>query len=254
MGPLARWKEASVPDLTKRLLWALGVAVVAALATGWLAGNISFMTTCGLLMAYWIVASVATDLLERVRPAGTPWSDVPRRFKLLPRALVGMMLAHLGVAAFCLGVSMVKSYEVERDVKMTVGDSTTVNGYTFTFKGTRELEGPNYSAVRGLVEVSRDGKKMLDMEPEKRVYRIQQNPMTEAAINPGLTRDLYVSLGEQEGDGWIIRVYVKPFVDWIWGGCMLMAFGGLLAVTDRRYRQKQRSEQPALGPLAGANL
>jgi cytochrome c-type biogenesis protein CcmF len=251
VGPLARWKEASMPDLARRLIWALGVALVASLATGWLAGKVTLITSFGLLMAYWIIGSVATDVWDRVHPAGSTWSDAPRKFKQLPRALVGMMVAHLGVAAFCFGVSMVKTYEIERDVKMSVGDTTTVNGYTFTFKGTTDVEGPNYSAVRGLVEVSRDGKKLIDMSPEKRVYRVQQNPMTEAAISPGITRDLYVSLGEAEGDGWIIRVYVKPFIDWIWGGCLLMALGGLLAVTDRRYRQKQRNEQPALGAAAG---
>ena len=103
------------------------------------------------------------------------------------------------------------------------------------------------------MEVSRDGRKLFDMTPEKRVYRVQQNPMTEAAIDVGLTRDLYVSLGEPvEGDAWIVRVYVKPFIDWIWGGCLLMALGGLLAVTDRRYRSRLRSALPALGAAAGA--
>ncbi|MEI8169819.1 MAG: heme lyase CcmF/NrfE family subunit [Rhodoferax sp.] len=253
IGPLARWKEANVPEIARRLSWAAGVSIIASLATGFIAGKISWVTSCGLVMAYWIVGSVATDVWGRVRPAaGGSWSDVPRRFKLLPRALVGMMLAHLGVAAFCFGVTMVKTYEVERDVKMAIGDSTTVNGFTFTFRGTKDVDGPNYSAVRGLVDVTRDGKPVTVMEPEKRVYRVQQNPMTEAAISPGLTRDLYVSLGEPEGDGWIVRVYVKPFIDWIWGGCLLMALGGLLAVTDRRYRQKQRSEQPDLGAAAGA--
>jgi len=252
VGPLARWKEAGVPDLARRLVWALGVAIVAALATGWLAGKITLVTSLGLLMVYWIVGSVATDVWERVWQAGKGWRGVVRKSRQLPRALVGMMLAHLGVAAFCFGVAMVKSYEVERDVKMSVGDSTTVNGYTFTFKGTREVEGPNYAAIKGLIEVTRDGKKLVDMQPEKRVYRVQQNPMTEAAINVGLTRDLYVSLGEPvDGDGWIVRIYVKPFIDWIWGGCLLMALGGLLAVTDRRYRQKKTAEQPVTGSVAG---
>jgi cytochrome c-type biogenesis protein CcmF len=252
VGPLARWKEASVPDLARRLVWALGVALVAALATGWLAGKITVVTSFGLLMVYWIVGSVATDLWERVWQPGKGWSAVLGKSRQLPRALVGMMLAHLGVAAFCFGVAMVKSYEVERDVKMTMGDSTTVNGYTFTFKGTREVPGPNYSAVRGLIEVTRDGHKLMDMQPEKRVYRVQQNPMTEAAIDVGLTRDLYVSLGEPvDGDGWIVRIYVKPFIDWIWGGCLLMALGGLLAVTDRRYRQKKHIEQTTIASTAG---
>jgi cytochrome c-type biogenesis protein CcmF len=253
VGPLARWKEAQLPELARRLVWAAGVAVAAVLATGWLAGKITLISSFGLLMAYWIVGSVTTDLWGHVRPKGAGWSQVARNARLLPRALMGMMLAHLGVAAFCFGVTMVKTYEVERDVKMAIGESTTVNGYTFIFKGTRELEGPNYSAVRGSIEVTRDGQKPFEMNPEKRVYRVQQNPMTEAAIDTGLTRDLYVSLGEAvEGDAWIVRVYVKPFIDWIWGGCLLMALGGLLAVTDRRYRQKQRSDVPELGPAFGA--
>jgi cytochrome c-type biogenesis protein CcmF len=240
VGPLARWKEADLPSLAFRLRWAAGVAIVASMATGWLAGEVRLVSTLGLLMSYWIVASVATDLLERVRPAGSTWADVPRKARQIPRALTGMMVAHLGVAAFCFGVVMVKTYEVESDVKMEVGDTTQVRGYTFTFKGTRELQGPNYQAVQGLMEVSRDGKKVAEMNPQKRVYQVQQNPMTEAAIDVGLTRDLYVSLGEQvESGAWIVRVYVKPFIDWIWGGCLLMAFGGFLAVTDRRYRRKQ---------------
>ena len=160
-------------------------------------------------------------------------------FRSIPRALVGMMVAHLGIAAFCFGVVMVKTYEVERDVKMAVGDSTTVRGYTFVFNGVKELEGPNYVAMQGQMQVTRNGGAPLDLRPEKRIYRVQQNPMTEAAIDAGVTRDLYVSLGEQvEGGAWIVRVYVKPFIDWIWGGCLLMALGGLLAVTDRRYRRK----------------
>ncbi|MBK9985489.1 MAG: heme lyase CcmF/NrfE family subunit [Betaproteobacteria bacterium] len=252
IGPLARWKEASLPDLARRLRWAAGVSVVVAVATGWLAGRISFAATVGLFMAFWIVTSLLTDLLERIHPAGTPWSDAPRRARQLPRAMVGMMVAHLGVAAFCIGVSMVKTYEVERDVKMSLGDSTTVNGYTFTFRGTRELPGPNYMATQGLIEVTHNGKRLRDMRPEKRVYRVQNNPMTEAAIATGFTRDLYVSLGEPVGGGdWIVRVYVKPFVDWIWGGCLIMALGGVLAATDRRYRSRKRVEEASAG-LVGA--
>ena len=151
-----------------------------------------------------------------------------------------MMVAHVGVAVFCMGVVMVKTYEVETDVKMNVGDTTTIRGYTFQFKGVREYEGPNYTAEQGEMEITRDASTVTVLHPEKRVYRVQQNPMTEAAIHTGLTGDLYVSMGEQvEGGAWIIRVYVKPFVDWIWGGCLLMALGGALAVSDRRYRRKQ---------------
>jgi cytochrome c-type biogenesis protein CcmF len=254
IGPLARWKEAQAPDLAQRLRWAAGVAVGCALATGWLAGELHLVATLGLLMSFWIVASVATDLLERVHPAGSPWAQAPARMRQIPRALAGMMLAHVGVAVFCFGVTMVKAYEVESDVKMATGDSTTVRGYTFTFRGTREYSGPNYEALQGRIDVTQGGREVAVLSPEKRIYRVQKNPMTQASIDSGLTRDLYVSLGEPvEGGAWIVRVYVKPFIDWIWGGCMLMALGGLLAVADRRYRRKQATDPVAhAAPLAGA--
>jgi cytochrome c-type biogenesis protein CcmF len=239
VGPMARWKETSVPDLATRLKWAAGVTVVMALLTGWLAGSIHLLASLGLLMAFWIVSSVATDFWERVRPEGKGFSEIRRKARQIPRALAGMMVAHIGVAMFCFGVTMVKTYEVESDVKMAVGDSTNVRGYVFTFKGMKEIQGPNYDASRATIEISRNGSVITELNPEKRVYRVQQNPMTEAAIHPGLTGDLYVSMGEEvEGGAWIVRVYVKPFIDWIWGGCMIMALGGFLAVTDRRYRRK----------------
>jgi cytochrome c-type biogenesis protein CcmF len=246
VGPMARWKETSVPDLATRLKWAVGVTVVMALLTGWLAGSIHLLASLGLLMAYWIVSSVATDLWERVRPEGKGFAEIRRKARQIPRALAGMMVAHIGVAMFCFGVTMVKTYEVESDVKMAVGDSTTVRGYVFTFKGMKQIQGPNYDASRATMEISRNGNTITELNPEKRVYRVQQNPMTEAAIHPGLTGDLYVSMGEEvEGGAWIVRVYVKPFIDWIWGGCMVMALGGFMAVTDRRYRRKAAATAPA---------
>ena len=241
VGPIARWKQATLPDLWTRLRWALGVAIVAAIAVEWATGEIGALATLGLALAFWIIAATFTDLAERVRGG-----NVVERLKLIPRAMVGMMVAHVGIAVFIIGVTMVKGHEVERDVKMDVGDSTTVRDVTFTFKGVSEVQGPNYVAARGSIEVSRDGRVLREMNPEKRMYRVQTNPMTEAAIATGLTGDLYVSLGEPvEGSNgaWIVRVYVKPFVDWIWGGCLLMAFGGLLAASDRRYRAKVKSEQ-----------
>jgi len=245
IGPMARWKEAELPALAVRLRWAAGAAVLASLLTGWLAGEIRPVASLGLMMAYWIFATVVTDLWERIRPNGMGLALAARKLHQLPRALAGMMVAHLGVAVFCFGVVMVKAYEVERDVQMNVGDSTTVNGYTFTFRGVKELQGPNYQSVQGQMEVTRGGKKLADLHPEKRVYRVQQNPMTEADIDAGVTRDLYVSLGEPvESGAWIVRVYVKPFINWIWGGCLLMALGGLLAVSDRRYRRKQGVQTP----------
>jgi len=248
VGPLARWKEAEVPDLARRLRWAAVVTVIAALGSGWLAGRIDLVASIGLALGWWIVASVVTDLWERLRPNGSG-SGLISRLRQLPRPMVGMLVAHLGVAVFIFGVTLVKTYEVERDVKMDVGDTTEVRGYTFAFKGVRDLRGPNYVAARATIEVTRNGEHVTDMFPEKRVYRVQRNPMTEAAIYPMLNGDLYVSLGEpiENTGAWVVRVYMKPFVDWIWGGCLLMALGGLVAATDRRYRRGSRRTRDDAG-------
>jgi cytochrome c-type biogenesis protein CcmF len=153
----------------------------------------------------------------------------------------------VGVAVFILGVTLVKGYETERDLRMAPGEKTTLGGYEFTFKSTEPVPGPNYTAVRGTVELRRAGETALlkTLHPEKRTYLASGQTMTEAEIDTGLTRDLYVSLGEPVGDGaWGVRIYVKPFVDWIWGGCLLMAIGGFMALADRRYRL-QRAAAPA---------
>ncbi|MDP4302176.1 heme lyase CcmF/NrfE family subunit [Leptothrix discophora] len=241
VGPMTRWKQAELPDLARRLRWAAVVALLGGLGSGWWAGRIGLMSSIGLALAWWVAASVATDLWEKIRPLPGV-ATMGQRLRQVQRATVGMMVAHLGVAAFIFGVTMVRTYEVERDVKMNLGDTTTVAGYTFTFLGVREVPGPNYTAVQGQIKVTHEGsdEKLTEMYPEKRVYRVQRNPMTEAAIEAGLARDLYVSLGEpvDNNDAWIVRIYVKPFVDWIWMGCFVMALGGLLAATDRRYRRK----------------
>jgi cytochrome c-type biogenesis protein CcmF len=155
-----------------------------------------------------------------------------------------MLLAHCGVAVFIVGVTFVKGFETERDLRMNVGETATIGGYQFRFDGVQEIKGPNYRAGRGLFIVTKDGRPVTEMYPEKRFYPVQNQAMTEAAIDTGLLRDLYVSLGEPlDGGAWSVRLYHKPFIDWIWGGCLLMAFGGLLAVSDRRYRLSWRKEE-----------
>ena len=258
LGPLARWKEASLPSLLHRLRWAALATVLGALATGWLAGKLTLNATLGFLMAYWIVASIVVDAVERLKSGASSLSLVGK-IRQWPRSLVGMWLAHLGVAVFAFGVSMVRTYEVEQDLTMAVGSSADVGGYHFTFAGLQERHGPNFEALQASLPVTRDGQPVAELHPEKRVYRVQRTPTTEAAIQPGLTRDLYVSLGERVApDTWTLRVHVKPFVDWIWGGCLLMAFGGVVASSDRRYRLKARRADeavdvslPPLKPLRG---
>ncbi len=256
VGPLARWKDAALPDLASRLKWAAGTAVVATVVASWAHGGIGLVGALGFLMAFWIIASVATDLALRLRPPPGARVSLVGRARLIPRAMVGMMIAHLGVAAFILGVTLVRSGEVERDVKMEVGDTTEIGDYVFTFRGVREVAGPNYRAAQGTIDIAENGKPVATLQPQKRIYTATQAAMTEAAIDTGLTRDLYVSLGEPIVNGtrptgaWVVRVYYKPFVDWIWGGCLIMAIGGLLAATDRRYRARVRQVRTTT-PVAG---
>ena len=153
-----------------------------------------------------------------------------------------MHLAHLGMAVLVVGVTGVKSFEVERDVRMGVGDDVSIAPYTFRLVGMKNVQGPNYQAVRAEVEVLRDGKRLEVLWPEKRRYVSSAMPMTEAAIDSGFMRDLYVSMGDRlEGDRpeWSMRVYYKPFVPWLWGGVLLMVFGGVAAALDRRYRKSR---------------
>ena len=250
VAPLARWKKASLPDLALRLRWAFAAAVALALLLPHLGGHASPMVSLGLLLALWVAASGVVILLERMRNAATgagAWS----RLRSSPRAWYGMLLAHFGVAVFVTGVTLVKGYEQELDVRMAPGDVAHLGGYAFQLDAINEVNGPNYVAARAEIRVSRDGNPVTHLQPEKRIYTVQKMPMTEAAISPGLTRDLYVSLGDALDDShWLVRVQVKPFVDWIWSGCLLMALGGLLAASDRRYRIASRSTQPRIDPAA----
>jgi cytochrome c-type biogenesis protein CcmF len=254
---MARWKEAALPDMAVRLKWAAGVSVLAALAASWAAGEVKFGASLALGAGFWVLASTVADIVEHVRvPGAGLFSRLAwQRLRQQPRAVVGMWTAHAGVAVFIFGVTMVSAWQVERDVTLAPGQSVEVQGLSFTFRGVAEREGPNFDAVRGTIEVAREGKVFTTLRPEKRVYRVQKNPMTEASIRTRLSGDIYVSLGEpttQQLDGpWIVRIYLKPFVAWIWGGCVVMALGGLLAASDRRYRAKlARRDVPAGGAVA----
>jgi len=250
VGPLARWKAASLPELAVRLRWAFAVSVVSALLLPFALGHWSPMISFGLLLALWVFTSTALNLWSRVRPAAG--ASLRQRIGSQSRSYYGMLLAHAGVGVFIVGVTMVMGYETEKDVRMEVGDTVSIGAWQFVFKGVTETPGPNYMASRGSIDVLKNGRFERALAPEKRIYFATQMPMTEAAIDTGFTRDLYVSLGEPVDNGaWVVRVYVKPFVDWIWGGCLIMALGGALALSDRRYRlARRKTAAPAVAALA----
>jgi cytochrome c-type biogenesis protein CcmF len=208
-----------------------------------LMGGWTLLTGFGTLLSVWVGTALIVQIVKRLK-SGMP-----------PISFWGMQLGHFGIAVFVIGVTMVGGYQDERDVRMEPGDTVTVGGHEFKFLGVTEVQGPNYTAQRGQFEVSRGGSPSSTLRPEKRAYASSSMPMTNAAIDAGFTRDVYVSLGEPlEGQAWAVRVYYKPFVDWIWGGCLLMALGGVCAVSDRRYRLRVRaSSAAAVTVLQGAS-
>ena len=244
VGPFVRWKEAHWVDVLRNLRWVGAATALLALAAA-IVLTASPMIVVGLAIAAWILLATGWHLLQRLlrAPPGTPWRHT---LSSLPRSYWGMLIAHAGIGVFVVGVTMVKGMETANDVRMQIGDTTTAGGYTFRFTDVKDIKGPNYSATQATFEVTRDGKKIATMMPEKRVFTVKNMPMTEAAIDRGFTRDLYLALGEPVNQStWIVRVQHKPFVSWIWGGCLIIALGGLLAALDRRYRVARRTRQEA---------
>ena len=245
VAPFARWKQATFGELARTLRWAFLAAASVGLVTPFLLGQWKPLVALSLLLAAWIALSAALNFVERVQSTRAERTFLAAALDQ-PLSFFGMHTAHIGVAVFVVGVSMVNGYQSEKDVKMDIGDTVAVGGYTFQFNGVRQQQGPNYMALVGDIELLKDEKPIRKMHPEKRNYVSSATPMTEAAIDSGLLRDVYVSLGEpidrdRPDAAWAVRVYYKPFVDWIWGGCVLMALGGVLALADRRYRIKSRA-------------
>jgi cytochrome c-type biogenesis protein CcmF len=240
IGPIAKWKKASLPELAVRLRWAAAASFVAALIAPWLMGDWKPLVGFMLFLAFWIMATTVYSLWQRVE--GQPFALWGERLRMQTGSWYGMLLAHFGVGVFIIGVTLVGGYETEQDLRMEIGSTATAAGHDFKLVGLQDVRGPNYIAVRATFEVTKDGRFIEYLYPEKRTYTVSRMPMTEVALDRGVFRDLYVSMGEPLGDGsaWSVRLYVKPFVNWIWGGCVLMALGGVFAVADRRYRLHTR--------------
>ncbi len=236
VGPMARWRQASVPDLAHRLRWAIAVSAASAVVAFFALGRWTPMIGLGLALAAWVGSTAVLNLLLRLREHPAP--GLVARLAAQPGSYYGMLLAHFGVSVFIVGVTAVSGFQSEKDVRMEIGDTTTVAGYTVRLDALAQVKGPNYVASRATLSASRDGLAFTTLTPERRIYNVSRMPMTEVAIDRGIGRDLYVALGDPVSDtAWSVRVHHKPFVNWIWIGCVLMALGGLLAVLDRRYRR-----------------
>ena len=239
-GPWVRWKNQQVMPLVRPMAMVAVAALVLALGTMAVLQSVQAnLALMGLLLGAWVGASALAEAMLRIRQLGDKHRSLALGFAKLSPSHYGMTLAHIGFAVVVIGVAMTKTYTTERDVRMQVGDSINVAGYEFTLTEVYELNGPNYGGQAAELDVRKNGNFVTHLHAEKRFYRIQRTVMTEAAIHARLSRDLYVSLGEElPGNAWALRLQVKPFVRWLWLGGLLMALGALLALSDKRYRSK----------------
>lgn len=237
VGPWVRWKQQPVSPLVKPLLLIGALTVVAALGALALYQELTAnLALLGLLLGIWVVSATGGEIWQKLAALG----GLKAVTKLTPSHW-GMVLGHLGFAVLVIGVAMTKTFSVEKDVRMKIGDTVKLNEYSFVLTDVYALQGPNYGGQAAELEVYEDGIRINHLHAEKRFYPVTRATMTEAAVDMSITRDLYVALGEElPGPSWALRVYVKPFVRWIWAGGILMALGALLALGDRRYRQSKK--------------
>ncbi|OFC69038.1 heme lyase CcmF/NrfE family subunit [Alteromonas confluentis] len=235
LGPVTRWKQQSASALQKQLLIALGLSISAGVLINFTYDTPTYLAAMGLVLAAWILVSSVWEVMQRID--SMPDDTLFSRLRKLTPSHWGMVLGHLGFAVTIIGITLVSNYALERDVRMAPGETATLGGYTFKFNELKDYQGPNYTADVGVFDVYVDGDKLVHLEPEKRMYTVQRMPMTEAGIHSTVFRDLFIAMGEPLDDGaWAVRIYIKPFVTWIWAGAVIMALGGICSVSDRRYR------------------
>jgi cytochrome c-type biogenesis protein CcmF len=255
VGPLLAWKRGDILGALGRLKVALGAAVVAMLVTTYVVDGGPVMAVLGIGLGLWLIAGSLVEWAERVKLFRTALGESWRRAVSLPRASWGMAIAHAGVGIFVLGVSA-SAWQTERIETMHPGNSIDVAGYTLRYDGLSEGQGPNYRYQRGTFTVTRDGHPVVVMTPEKRFYPVQGTARAEAAIHTTGVADLYLAIGDVDGkDGIVVRAYYNPLVPWIWFGAMVMAFGGLVSLSDRRFRigaPARRARAPAVAEGAPA--
>lgn len=250
VGTVARWKHSTGAELWKRLrmplLWTIVCAVVLALAQGWLGAQISAATLLGVALGLWCVLSTLGHAAQRLFQgvqAGQNWQRIARQ----PWGWWGMLAAHAGTGIFILAVSLANGLERKLETSLRQGESVELAGYHFRFDSLAPIDGPNYDAQRAQFTVGTQGESPWLMHPEKRVFRAQSMPLSQAAIDSSWSRDVFVALGEPldaQGTAWTIRLQIKPFMDWIWVGTLLMALGAGLSLMDKRFRVARREHAP----------
>jgi len=252
IGPSAHWKKTKASYLKARLLVAASASVIVGLLFPLIYGEeYKIASALAVCFSAWVILSTFANLKDKLRNAPSLSAGLAR----LTRAYYGMIIAHMGFAICALGVCLTSQYSLERDLRMVPGDQLTLAGYAFQFQGARSIVGPNYKGDEGIITVSTDGEVIATLNPQKRRYNAQQGQvMTEADIENGFLRDLYVALGEPLGESaWAVRVHYKPFVRWIWLGAILMGFGGALAAADKRYRLPVKAQKSSASAVAASS-
>jgi len=246
-GAMLPWKRGRLGRALWSLRYAFGLALALAALVWALQSGRSALGPVGVFLGAWVVSGAAVDLWSR---AGRGLNRLGRMTRL-PRADWGKALAHAGLGVTIFAIAGLTAWESE-DIRVAkLGESFTVSGFDLTLEKVEELRGPNYFSTTGTVRVLRQGREVAVLHPEKRVYPVAQMPTTEAAIDNGFTRDVYVVIGDQQADGgWTVRTYIKPFANWIWGGALMMAFGGLLSLSDRRFRVAAGARKQAAKTVA----
>ncbi|BAP78992.1 cytochrome c-type biogenesis protein CcmF [Pseudomonas sp. MT-1] len=244
VGVLVRWKNTPVKWLIGMLTPVLITSAVLGGLGSMLFGDFHWAVLAVCMLAGWVVSAGVRDILDKTRHKG-----LLKGLRSLAPSYWGMQLAHFGLVVCALGVVLTSQQSDERDLRLAPGESLQLGGYSFVFDGAKHFEGPNFTSDKGTIRVFEGNKQVATLYPEKRLYTVQQMPMTEAGIDAGFTRDLYVALGEPlENGAWAVRVHIKPFVRWIWLGALMMSLGGVLSVSDKRYRVKVRTRvREALG-------
>ncbi len=244
VGVLVRWKDTPL----KWLVGMLTPVIIASAVLGGLGsllfGDFHWAVLAVCMLGAWVVVAGVRDLLDKTRHKG-----LIKGIRSLAPSYWGMQLGHFGLVMCALGVVLTSQQSDERDLRLAPGESLELGGYSFVFEGAKHFDGPNFTSDKGTIRVFDGNDEIAVLHPEKRLYTVQQMPMTEAGIDAGFTRDLYVALGEPlENGAWAVRVHIKPFVRWIWLGALLTSLGGVLSATDRRYRVKVRTRvREALG-------
>ncbi len=240
IGVLARWRQDNVKRLWQLVMIPLASSLAIGLILALVQTHFSWAALIGLTLAVWTAIGAGLGIFDRLKNKTDKFTALFEQ----PLSIWAMTIAHLGIAVFIVGVTMVSTYSEEKDIRLAPNESLQLAGFDFLFHGVKPATGANYQANEGHFTVTKNQNLVAELHPEKRIYNASGMPMTEAGIDAGLTRDLFVALGEPLGnDGsWALRVYYKPFVRWIWIGGLFMAFGGLLAVLDKRYRRETKAE------------